>query len=332
MQIKDVRRLKDVDPDNFCQEFLDSGPGEPVIVTDAMKHWEAAHWDFTFLRKRFEDKLLNIASSMKEAKRTRWIKMNEYLDYVENRESHPLRKLEGRTPFYAYTLKPFTKYSDLLNHFTTPYFIEKNDLYATLDPSMRTAMNPGWIMLGPENTVSALHQDFFSTHTWFGQICGEKRFHLFAPDQSDYLYGGHADPANPDYDRFPKLKDATVYVADVGPGEVLCQPAKWWHHVVSQSPSITLAFEFLSPGTFGPFLKEIFQGLPNAIGRFMSSPETREALQLNWQVRGFDFGEPGKPISPDKKMQSDTPAVAAVPSPLHLETLSYPTNRKGNNE
>lgn len=74
---------------------------------------------------------------------------------------------------------------------------------------------------------------------------GRRRFTLFPPEQLGNLYVGPLDntPAgqsismvdlhNPDYERFPKFKDAekAALSADMEPGDGIYIPSMWWHHV-----------------------------------------------------------------------------------------------------
>lgn len=76
-------------------------------------------------------------------------------------------------------------------------------------------------------------------------VLGKRRFTLFPPDQADNLYPGPltptpggqvvtiADLSQPDYSRFPRLKEAfkNAYVADLDPGDGLYYPNMWWHEV-----------------------------------------------------------------------------------------------------
>lgn len=76
-------------------------------------------------------------------------------------------------------------------------------------------------------------------------VVGKRRFTLFPPEQVNNLYPGPltptpggqvvtlADLSNPDFNRFPRLKEALAhaYVADLEPGDALYYPSMWWHEV-----------------------------------------------------------------------------------------------------
>jgi hypothetical protein len=96
--------------------------------------------------------------------------------------------------------------------------------------------------LGTETRISA-HYDFPDNLACV--VAGERRFTLFPPEQVSNLYIGPLDRtpsgqaislvdfAHPDYERFPKFKDALDHalVCDMSPGDALFLPSMWWHHV-----------------------------------------------------------------------------------------------------
>jgi hypothetical protein len=74
---------------------------------------------------------------------------------------------------------------------------------------------------------------------------GRRRVTLLPPRQIGNLYPGPMDPtpggqavsmvdfADPDFDRFPRFRDALVHaeVAVLEPGDAIFIPSMWWHHV-----------------------------------------------------------------------------------------------------
>ena len=80
-------------------------------------------------------------------------------------------------------------------------------------------------------------------------LAGKRRFTLYPPTAIAGLYPGPidhtmagqpvsmaaADPANPAYPRFAKVRDLAVTV-ELGPGDALFLPKLWWHEVAAASP------------------------------------------------------------------------------------------------
>lgn len=98
------------------------------------------------------------------------------------------------------------------------------------------------IWLGTES-IAAAHYD--QPKNIACCVTGKRRFTLFPPEQIHNLYAGPLSPTpggqvvtladikNPDYERFPRLKEAlqSATIADLSPGDALYYPSMWWHQV-----------------------------------------------------------------------------------------------------
>lgn len=112
--------------------------------------------------------------------------------------------------------------------------------------------------LSAPGLVSLLHRDLADNLNV--TIHGLKRFMLFSPDDDDLLYphgllsslpnAARVDPESPDLARYPRLRDAQPLVVDLGPGEGIYIPRRWWHHVRTLRPTISMNFFWAS----GPWL------------------------------------------------------------------------------
>jgi hypothetical protein len=122
-----------------------------------------------------------------------------------------------------------------------PGFRAANDL--VLNHPMFAA-NPPMVGAWIGNRTTALaHHDM--SHNVACVAVGRRRFTLFPPEQVENLYPGPLEPTPggqvvtmadiqaPDYERFPKLREAlaAAQVAEMEPGDALFYPAMWWHQV-----------------------------------------------------------------------------------------------------
>jgi hypothetical protein len=78
-------------------------------------------------------------------------------------------------------------------------------------------------------------------------VAGRRRFTLFPPGQLENLYIGPldftpagqaislVDFARPDFAKYPRFAEALRHaqVAELAPGDAICSPSRWWHHIES---------------------------------------------------------------------------------------------------
>lgn len=108
--------------------------------------------------------------------------------------------------------------------------------------------------------------DVHHLFSWLVQLYGKKRFFLYRPDQSAFLYPNpHVpdeflieDPVHPDYDRFPLLLKAEPIEAVLEPGETLYFPRHWWPVSWMEDPNITVGFDQLTTANWRHFMGDQF--------------------------------------------------------------------------
>ena len=94
-----------------------------------------------------------------------------------------------------------------------------------------------FMFFGGEGSKVALHYDIDLSHVFLNQFHGRKRVVLFAPEQSRNIYhhpftvASYIDVNNPDYQKFPALKNVTGYDCTIQPGETLFMPSGYWHYI-----------------------------------------------------------------------------------------------------
>ena len=138
-----------------------------------------------------------------------------------------------------------------------PTFAAENPL-----PVLGTDVAPR-IWIGNRVTVPA---HFDESQNVACVVAGRRRFTLFPPGQVANLYVGPLDFAPtgaamslapfapPDFERFPKSRDAlaAAQVAELGPGDAVFIPALWWHHVESLDPTLNVLVNYWWGGALGP--------------------------------------------------------------------------------
>ncbi|WP_054463318.1 cupin-like domain-containing protein [Phaeobacter sp. 11ANDIMAR09] len=206
--------------------------GLPTIITGLEPSPPCKDWTIDWLVEKYGDSIVCRRSS--ELK----ITLRELADQMRLFEEKP--ELENDTTLdKAYTegvKMPHEMWDDF-----GPMFFDREDFI------------PAQLWLGSVSTntpATALHCD--PTTGFLFQVMGRKRLELFSADQADLLYPKKAysyyqscwfNPHKPRYDLFPKAKGAKSISVDLHPGELLVQPAGWFHQVFAlDSPTMSVSY------------------------------------------------------------------------------------------
>lgn len=106
------------------------------------------------------------------------------------------------------------------------------------------------LWLGSTHAFTQLHQDVL--HNVILQLDGRKRFVLFAPEDERFLYREPSE-VRANYSRialtsavdaatYPDFSNATPFVVELRPKDMLVLPAYWWHEVTTLESSLMLNY------------------------------------------------------------------------------------------
>jgi hypothetical protein len=213
-------------------EILQSiAAGKPMIITDLSPQTRQSNWSLDRLVQEYGSVPLRVRSA--DQKET----VAEFIDRVKSADLIHDKIIEGHTKAYTegcFLPEPMHK-NFVPNHFTRDDYI---------DPQI-------WLGSVPVNVpASSLHHDPLDGFLY--QVMGRKKILLYAPDQAPYLYPMKAynnyqpcwvKPETPDYDRFPQFARAKGIEVTLKPGELLVQPAGWFHAVYClDSPTFSVSY------------------------------------------------------------------------------------------
>ena len=247
----DIIRRDNITYDEFIEEHYK--PGIPLVFTKAAKVWKA-NGLFTpdWFRENYPDRKTDVRGTT--------YTMKQVMDMVEaSTEDKPA---------------PYPMIFDIPS--TIP------ELMPLLDPLDLNYASPNWLrnkmfnvgkwggaiemfIGGPGGRFPYMHIDYYHLNAWITQLYGEKRFTVFPRGQEDMLYPRPDDPwrselniFEPDYEKYPKYKDATPIHFVVGPGETLFIPFGTWHSAYSLTPTISVAFDTLNNKNHKEFMKDVW--------------------------------------------------------------------------
>lgn len=204
----------------------------PVIVTGLEPTPACEDWSIDRLADCYRDAVVRVRSA------TQRQTMAEFVAELKAFEANPYDEMiEG-------FVKPYTEGANLPEEMFDnfgPLFFDPEDFA------------PPQLWLGSVPThipTSSLHRDPLTG--FLQQVIGRKRLELYSADQAELLYPMKSynnyqpcwfKPEAPNYEIFPKAKVANSLSVTLNPGELLVQPAGWFHQVYAvDSPNMSVSY------------------------------------------------------------------------------------------
>ena len=152
--------------------------------------------------------------------------------------------LDGPTTaqLYASGWRFFEQRPDMLDDFQEPIAARRDVLQRIPEELFKPLL---WLMIGGDNSGTALHYDVLGTHAWLTVIEGKKRLALHPPASWDLQYESKRKRARQVLDM--RRNCGPWRYLEIGKGDLLFIPAGWWHEVVNDGPTIGLTRNFASP-------------------------------------------------------------------------------------
>ena len=246
-----VEKVGDISHAEFIERFYK--PGIPVVFKNASKVWKARD-TFTpnWFRQRFGERTLEKDGAT--------YTMSQILDLIEsstkdNPAPYPfIFDIPTQLPELAEYIKPLNLNYALPNWMESKWF--HRGYWGSADEVF---------FGGPGGKFPYVHLDYYHLNAWITQVYGEKQFIVFPPGQEVFLYPKPDNPwlseiniFEPDFQKFPKYKEATPIKFTVGPGETLFIPFGTWHSAYSLTPTISVAFDQLNNKNYSEFMKDVW--------------------------------------------------------------------------
>lgn len=240
-------RHEPVQRGTFERELLRSP--RPISMRGLAKDWTAFHrWSFEFFEREGRGVQVVATKSVVETAHTRRIDI-DLADYVRSLIADDGTVIGGPQQTYVSFMPIFEVMPQLKAD------VPMRELFGPFTITTQSA----W--LGPAGTITGLHNDAFPNV--LTQLRGRKGVLLFPPRPIDQYRSPKFEIATslslidlrePDWQRFPRLRELVPLVCILEAGDSLYIPAGWWHYVVSETPSISLT-------TFAGYLTHAVRGL-----------------------------------------------------------------------
>jgi hypothetical protein len=241
----------------FIEKYVSTNT--PVIVTDAILSWKAlARWTPEFFKKEFGSMKFMIQDhekgqgEYKENGGTEYT-MAQFIDRVlESDHQHPAPYFRNR--ILSNTFPALKQDIEPLPHYIFPNWLPESYLIKDVQQVFNRGAQFEIYIGGKGGSFPVLHYDGLASHAFLMQIYGQKRFIVYHPDQTEFMYPTPGQPhlsqikdvECPDSRKFPMFAKAQPVTFVLQPGDLLFVPSRWWHTTKMLTPSITVSINVVN--------------------------------------------------------------------------------------
>lgn len=232
MQLQEIPRVKNITKEDFLARYVK--PQKPVVIQELTKEWSAYEkWRFDYIDKIAGDRVVPLYDDRPVSHEDGFnepharMKMGEYIKLLETTS----------TNYRIFLYNLMKEVPSLQEDFEWPQI------------GLRLVKQLPMLFFGGENSRVFMHFDIDYSNILHFHFHGKKQCIILPPDQSKYMYKiPHSlisrediDFDNPDYDKWPALKHAKGYIANLEHGEMLYMPEGYWHYMKYLSPGFSMS-------------------------------------------------------------------------------------------
>ncbi|WP_010137096.1 cupin-like domain-containing protein [Ochrovirga pacifica] len=222
LQLKSVDVVENISKDDFYNNYYKKQ--KPVVIKQFSKEWPAFDkWSLEYMKEVAGNKTVPLYDNRPLNAKTKFnsphahMKMSEYIDLLK----------KGPTKYRIFLWNILKEIPSLQSDFSYP------------DLGFRFFKVLPTLFFGGENSYTFMHYDIDLANIFHFHFEGKKECILFDQDQTPYLYKlpnslmthKDIDFSNPDFDKFPALKNAKGFIANLEHGDVLYIPEGYWHYM-----------------------------------------------------------------------------------------------------
>ncbi|KAM9123616.1 HSPB1-associated protein 1 isoform 4-T4 [Pangshura tecta] len=224
---------------------------QPAVFCNMVFNWPVLHWNAKYLSEVLDGRTIRFRMGMKKGDTAPQFETK--CSYVEATLEEFLAWTSGQPtsvsrPFSCYDSSEYWAYADY--KYIARIFEDKTEIFKDIMwsdfgfPGRNGKESTLWIGSAGANTPC--HLDSYGCNLVL-QIQGRKRWHLFPPSNTTFLYPtripyeessifSKVNIVSPDLRHYPQFRKAQAHVVTLNPGQVLFVPRHWWHYVESVDP------------------------------------------------------------------------------------------------
>lgn len=244
LDLQDIPRVKTITKEDFLKHYFK--PQKPVVIERCIDEWPAyKKWSLDYIKETVGDKIVplyddrpvNHKDGFNEPHAT--MKMSDYIDLLKRKP----------TKFRIFLWNALKEVPQLQNDYKYPDF------------GLKLMKGLPMLFFGGTGSHTFMHYDIDLANIFHFQFEGKKTCILFDQKQNKYLYKiPHSlitrediDHSNPDFEKWPALKQAKGHITELKHGEMLYIPEGYWHYMKYLSPGFSMSLRAIArnPKNFG---------------------------------------------------------------------------------
>lgn len=251
LNLQDIPRVKNISKEDFIKHYFK--PQKPVVIERCIEDWPAySKWSLEYMKSiagnkivpLYDDRPVDYKDGFNEPHAR--MKMGEYVDLLK----------QEPTKYRIFLWNILKEVPKLQKDFSFPDF------------GLRLMKGLPMLFFGGRDSHTFMHYDIDLANIFHFHFEGEKHCILFDQKQSKHLYRiPHSlivrediDFSNPDFEKWPALKQARGWACKLNHGEVLYMPEGYWHYMKYITPGFSMSLRAIArhPKTLGKAIYNVF--------------------------------------------------------------------------
>jgi len=232
LKLQPVETIETIDKKVFIKKYKNTN--KPVVITKLTQDWSARKkWNIDYIKRVAGDNVVPLYDSRPSTHKKHQhapaahMPLKSYIDL--------LQKGEKNLRMFFYNI--LAEAPQLTKDFHYP------DLGLNLFKKLPV------LFLGGKDARVQMHFDIDMADILLCHFGGKKRIMLFPPEQTKYIYRvpfsfsslNTINYENPDYEKYPALKELKGEIAELNHGDVIYIPSGYWHYIMYDDISFSMA-------------------------------------------------------------------------------------------
>lgn len=237
LNLQDIPRVKTITKADFIKNYFK--PQKPVVIEEFITDWPAySKWSLDYIKDiagdktvpLYDDRPVDYKDGFNEPHAK--MKMSEYVDLLKREP----------TKYRIFLWNVLKEVPQLQKDFKFPDF------------GLRLMKGLPMLFFGGRDSYTFMHYDIDLANIFHFHFEGKKQCILFDQKQNKHLYKiPHSlitrediDFANPDFNKWPALKNAKGWICNLNHGEILYMPEGYWHYMRYLTPGFSMSLRAMA--------------------------------------------------------------------------------------